>query len=340
MKHLHIIPLIIMPAIICSCSSKDNNAAGEVVDDTAIVDIDVVHNQAVEHSLSYTANIEADNVNNIAPSVANRIKTIKVDVGDHVSRGQVLVTLDQASAEQLKINLDQTEREYNRAVELLEIGAGTQRSVDQYKAQLDAQRTQYNNTLENTVLRSPVSGVVTARNYDPGDMIGSLPVLTIGQITPSVKVVINVNESNLQSIKSGMNVKVSLDAYPNEEFNGKISRISPAVDPTTRTFPVEVMLPNNGERFRPGMFARVDISLGTVDNVVVPDRAVVKQTGSANKYVYVYSNGHVAYKKVELGRRIDNSFELLSGVNDGDTVVITGQSRLADGIAVKINDKQ
>lgn len=84
------------------------------------------------------------------------------------------------------------------------------------------------------------------------------------------------------------------------------------------------------------MFARVEINLGVRDNVVVPDRAVVKQNGSANKYVYTYSGGKVSYRKVELGKRIDNSYELLSGIGDGDTVVVSGQVRLADGIDVQL----
>ncbi len=93
---------------------------------------------------------------------------------------------------------------------------------------------------------------------------------------------------------------------------------------------------NGQERLKPGMFARVSIDLGSRNNVVVPDRAVVKQTGSGNKYVYVLNGSTVSYKRVELGRRLDNAYELISGIEDGDTVVITGQSRLADGVRVEV----
>jgi multidrug efflux pump subunit AcrA (membrane-fusion protein) len=99
---------------------------------------------------------------------------------------------------------------------------------------------------------------------------------------------------------------------------------------------VEVQIANRDERILPGMFARVEINLGDMQNVVVPDRAVVKQTGSGNKYVYVYHNGTVSYNRVELGRRLDDAYELLSGCNDGDTVVIAGQTRLADGVKAEI----
>ena len=323
-----------------ACSGHESEGAATGHDeDTPIVDVDVAHRRPVTDKRSYTANVEAENINNIAPAVANRIRTITVDVGDHVARGQILVTLDPATADQQRISLENTELEYNRAVEILRIGAGTQRSVDQLKAQLDAARTQYRNTLDNTVLRSPVSGVVTARNYDPGDMTGQQPVLTVGQVTPSVKVVINVNENDLSRVRRGMNVGVTFDAFPDESFSGRITRIRPAVDVASRTFEAEVTVANPAGRIMPGMFARAEIELGTNERVVVPDRAIVKQSGSANKYVYVYRDGKVDYRRVELGQRIDDSYELLSGINDGDTVVTAGQSRLADGATAKINPK-
>ncbi len=287
----------------------------------------------------YTATVEAENINNIAPATPNRIKKINVEVGDHVRAGQTLVELDTSNAQQLRINLDQIEREYNRAVSLLEIGAGTQQAVDQLRAQLDAARSQYDNMMENTVLTSPVTGVVTARNYDPGDMCGSMPVLTVGQLTPEVKVMINVSENDMNTLRQGMPVAVTFDAFPGETFSGKIARIYPTVDTATRTFGVEVRIANGAERIKPGMFARVEVNLGSKNSVVVPDRAIVKQTGSGNKYVYVYSGGRVSYNKVELGQRLDENYELLSGIADGDTVVITGQTRLADGVEAIILTK-
>ncbi len=327
------ISIIVLSAVSCS---KNEKTAVVVEEQLPVVTIDVAHQLDVPQMKSFAATVEAENVNNISPAQPNRIKTINVDAGDRVSVGQVLVTLDAAASDQLRINLEQIEREYKRACQLLEIGGGTQQAVDQLKAQLDAAKSQYDNMMENTVLRSPINGLVTARNYDPGDMTGSLPVLTVGQLSPVVKVMINVNESDLSKIHHGMDVEVEFDAYPGENYNGKIRRIYPAVDASTRTSEVEVSIANPNEKIKPGMFARVSTKLGEQSNVVVPDRAVVKQTGSGNKYVYVYSNGKVNFNKVELGQRLDNAYELLSGINDGDTVVITGQTRLADGAQVEI----
>ncbi len=320
---------------VAACSDADKNTQAQK-EELPMVEIGKAEVRDVPQTKEYTANVEAYNVNNISPSAPNRIKTIAAEVGDPVRRGQVLVTLDGASLEQLKINLDQLERDYNRAVTLLEIGAGTQQSVDQLKAQLDAARSQYNNARENTVLVSPVSGVVTARNYDPGDMTGTQPVLTVGQLSPVVKIIINASESDLTKIARGKQVSIAFDALPDEQFEGTVARVYPSVDPTTRTFEAEIQIKNPGERLRPGMFARVTLDHGSQQRVVVPDRAVVKQTGSGNRYVYVYSNGRVSYNRVELGRRLGDAYELLCGVADGDTVVVGGQSRLADGVEVEI----
>lgn len=331
-----IIGVTALIGIMQGCGSGEKNNIEEQKEELPIIEVDVARTQPVEIVRSYTANVEADNINNIAPSIANRIETITVDVGDHVTKGQTLVTLDSSNADQQRINMELTETQYKRALELLNIGAGTQSAVDQLKAQLDAQRAQYQNTLTNTVLTSPITGVVTARNYDPGDMSGQQPILVVGQTTPNVKVIINVNETDVAVIKNGMAVEIGFDSYPGETFHGRISRISPAIDINSRTFPVEVIVPNTDRRIIPGMFARVEIKLGTRDNVVLPDRAVVKQSGSAKKFVYTYSDGHVNYIPVEVGQRIGDAYELLSGINDGDTVVIAGQVRLADGVEAQL----
>lgn len=335
MKYQVFILSTLTAAMLASCGKKEQ-AAAVATEELPIVTVDVAHRIDVPQNKVYTANVEAENINNIAPATPNRIKSINVEVGDRVRKGQVLVELDKSNIDQLRINLEQIEREYNRAVQLLQIGAGTQQAVDQLKAQIDAAKSQYDNLLENTVLRSPITGVVTARNYDPGDMTGSLPVLTVGQLAPVVKVMINVSENDLATLRQGQPVDVTFDAYPGETFSGKVQRIYPTVDTATRTFEVEVRIANATEKLKPGMFARVSIDLGTQQNVVVPDRAVVKQTGSGNKYVYVLKGNTVSYNRVDLGQRLDNAYELLSGIEDGDTVVITGQTRLADGVKVEV----
>ncbi len=328
-----------MVATLSSCGGKKDEAAkAENVDERPNVEILQVHEQSVDQLVSYTATVEAYKTNNITTSTPNRIKSILVDVGSKVAKGQRLVVLDNVNIDQLKVRLDNTEREYNRALELYNIGGGTKQSVDQMKTELDAARRQYDNQLENTFLVSPVNGVVTERNYDAGDMTGQLPILTIEQIQP-VKVLINVSETEFTKVHKGMKVAVYLDVYGDEMFEGTVELIHPTIDAATRTFTVEVNIPNRDERIRPGMFARVVMNFGTENRVVVPDRAIVKQTGSGEKFVYVYKDGKVSFNRVEVGQRLGDTYELISGVENGAEVVISGQSRLANGIEVNVLDK-
>lgn len=322
-------------AIASSCSKSETQTA-DTGEQLPKVQIQNVHRQSVDQIAEYTATVESFKTNNISSSSPNRIKQILVDVGSKVGKGQKVVVLDDVNIEQLRVRLENAEREYNRAVKLLEIGGGTQQAVDQLKTELDASRRQYRNLVENTVLLSPISGVVTARNYDPGDMTGTLPILTIEQVNP-VKVMVNVSEADFPKVHNGMKAAIKLDVYPDQEFTGIVHLIHPSIDSSTRTFTIEITIDNNENKVLPGMFARVTLNFGTNENVVVPDRAVVKQSGSGNKYVYVLNaDSTVSYNRVELGRRIDNTYELISGVEDGSNVVISGQTRLADGAKVTV----
>ncbi len=329
--------LSVSTALMLGSCSKSNNDQLVVVEQLPVVELDMAHTAEVPRTGEYTATVEAFKTNNISSSTPNRIKSIKVDVGSKVSAGEVLVVLDDASIEQLRVRLENMEREYNRAAKLLEIGGGTRQAVDNARTELDAARRQYENLRENTILTSPISGVVTARNYDPGDMTGNLPILTVEQVKP-LKVIVNISESEFTKVHEGMDVSLSFDVYGDERFPGKVYLIHPTIDPASRTFTVEVTIPNTDNRILPGMFARVYINFGTSNHVVVSDRAVVKQSGSANRYVYVFNpaDSTVSYNKVELGQRIGDTYELLSGVNDNDLIVITGQTRLIDGSKVEV----
>ena len=136
-------------------------------------------------------------------------------------------------------------------------------------------------------------------------------ILTVMQIQP-VKVLVNVSESDFTKVKIGMSVDVNVEVYGDEVFKGKVSLIHPTIDPATRTFVTEI------------------------NRVVVPDQAVVKRSGSGDRFVYVYKDGKVSFNQVQLGRHIDKTYELISGVENGAEVVIAGQSRLKDGASVKI----
>ena len=325
--------------ILSACTSNEEKQNLVVEKQLPIGKIEKVYAEEVPQISSYTATVEPFKSNNITANMANRIKEIKVDIGYQVTAGQPLVELDNANVEQLEVRIANLERDYNRAVELLEIGGGTQQSVDQIKTELDASKRNLRNLKENMVLTSPISGVVTAKNYENGDMTGGQPILTIENMQP-VKVIVSVSENEFPKIKKGMKVNVKLDTYGDENFIGTVYLIHPTIDAATRTFKVEITVPNADGRIHSGMFARVDINFGTAKHIVVPDRAVVKQTGSGVRYVYVYKDGIVTFNQVELGQRLGNRYELLSGVENNTDVVISGQSRLVDGASVQLANEE
>ena len=198
-------------------------------------------------------------------------------------------------------------------------------------------KTNYENLLENSVLVSPIDGVISARNYDAGDMYTmSQPLYTVEQIVP-VKMLVAISEVDYTKVKKGDSVAIVADAIPGKTFNGKVNRIYPTIDPLTRTFTAEVVVENNYKTLRPGMFVRTTVNFGTRQSVIVPDVAVIKQSGSGERFVYVLeADNTVSLKAVKLGRRINSEFEILEGLNDGDIVVVGGQAKLKSGVKVDI----
>lgn len=351
MRTYSILTLCTALMLLCACSKGKEKATDDTKEELPGVKVVAVTEQDVNQEFTYTASMEADKVNNISSSMPLRIKSILVDEGQRVSRGQRVAVLDDVNTTSYELQVANAEAQlknvqinYNRAQELYKIGGGTKQSVDQMELQLaNAKNTlasakrALTNARENSVLTSPVSGVVTARNYDPGDMTGALPILTVAQVQP-IKAVINVSESEYSLIKLGMIATLTFDTYGDTPFTGHISKIMPTVDASTRTFGVEISLPNADSRILPGMFAKVDLVLGNARHIVVPDRAVVKQSGSGDHYVYVYdpATQTVSYNKVELGQRLGANYELISGLAPGAQVVVTGQAGLAAGKKVQL----
>lgn len=330
-------PLFLLPFLVaCAGEKKEDAATTADAPEKIRVKVESVTAQDVEQLSEFTATVEANISNRIAPQTAFRIEKLYAEVGDQVKEGQLLVKMDATNLKQTKVQLDNQEIEFKRIDELYKVGGASKSAWDAQKTSLEVARETYRNLQENTQLVSPVTGVVTARNYDSGDMYtASEPIYVVEQIRP-VKLKINVSESLFTQVKKGNEVDVRLDVYGDEVFKGRVSLIYPTIDPATRTFPVEIKIANADGRVRPGMFARVTMNFGTLQHVVAPDRAIVKQSGAGDRYMYVYKDGKVSYQKVELGRRMHDKYEIISGVNDGDRVVVTGQSRLTNGMEVEV----
>ncbi len=336
-RHFMFASIAFATLMLASCGEDKSAETATAVqtEEKPQVKIQKVALQSVPQTETYTGTVESDVKNNIAPNTPYRIEKINVEVGDQVKKGQVLVQLDASNLNQLKLQIENTKIEFNRTNELYKVGGASKAQYDNAKMQLDILETQYKQIIVNTQLLSPISGIVTARNYDDGDLYKDKPVLTIEQLNP-VKLLVNVSETLYKKVKKGMPVEVELDAYEGETFSGKVNIIYPTIDPSTHTFPVEITVSNPDQKVRPGMFARATINFGDVQRVVVPDMAVVKQIGAGDRYVYVYKDGKVSYNKVQLGRHMGEYYEVISGVESGSDVVIAGQTRLAEGREVEV----
>ena len=232
-KIFQIISLVSM-ILFGSCNSETRKANVNETSEKPRVKLAEVKARAVEQTQEYTATVEAEVKNNIAPSNIARIDEILVEVGDQIRKGQKVVQMDASSLKQAKFQLDNQEIEFRRVDELYKVGGASKSEWDASKMALDVKQTAYNNLLENTALLSPINGIVTARNYDNGDMYSSgKPVLVVEQITP-VKLLINVSEVYFSQVKKGVPVSVKLDVYGNDVFEGVISLVYPTIDPVTR----------------------------------------------------------------------------------------------------------
>jgi RND family efflux transporter MFP subunit len=293
--------------------------------------------QNVPQTALYSSTVQANVINNIAPQSGGRIQKLNAEVGDFVGKNQVLVEMDRVQLEQAELKLRNDETELERVRTLLAQGGISQADFEQLELACNVSRSTYKNLLENTILRSPVSGVVTARNYDRGDMYTmAQPIYTVQQITP-VKVLVAISETEYTKVKKGDKVVLTADALPGKSFEGRVSRLHPTMDPATHTFNVEVQVPNTRRELRPGMYVRASVDFGDNRSIVVPDTAILKMQGSGTRTLFVINGeGLSEVRIVTLGRHWDGNYEILSGLQEGEKVVYKGNSTLKAGVEVEI----
>ncbi|MBR6932674.1 MAG: efflux RND transporter periplasmic adaptor subunit [Bacteroidales bacterium] len=346
MKRIYILAVITLAAV--SCGSREGQKSGvgeqvapsEAVEIVRNVEVTVAASREVSDENTYSSTVEAYATNNIMPQQGGRIRKINVEVGDFVSRGQILAEMDRLQLDQLKLQIQNDEIEYARLKGLYEQGGVSQSDFETAELGFKLRKSNYDNLLENTILRSPISGFVTARNFDKGDMFGmTAPLFTVQQVTP-VKLLVGISENEYTKVKKGDSVSLTVDALPGRTFTGKVQRLYPTINPLTHTFNAEVHVTNSDRVLRPGMFARVTVVFGTNDRIVLPDQAIVKQEGTGQRYVYVVNeDSTVSYIPVGVGRHIGSEYEITGGLSEGQTVVVKGQSALRDGVKVNILSK-
>ncbi|MFV0345110.1 MAG: efflux RND transporter periplasmic adaptor subunit [Bacteroidales bacterium] len=294
----------------------------------------------------YTATINAYDKVFLAPNMPGRIKDVKVEVNDYVRSGQRVVDMDNNQLVQLEVNFENVKKELQRMDTLIKYGSISQQAYDQAKASYDATKASLSNMRENTVLNSPFSGIVTARYYDDNEIYSGSPNTTEGKAAivviesiSKLKVEVNMSERFYPLVKKGLKTRLTTDIYPKEEFEGTVSLVYPTIDPNTRTFTVEITIPNSDHRLRPGMFARVEVNLGEKSAIVVPSSSVLMLDGTNKRYVYVEKNGKAVYVEVELGVRFDDRLEIISDkIKEGDKLIVSGHVNLNNGDSVDVSN--
>jgi len=324
----------------------------------------VVHAE-VNRELSVVGNLIGDQTVSVVPKTAGRLEEISVKLGDRVNRGQRIAKIEdeeileqvrqaEAAFEVAKATIRQREADLSlaktnaeRSRNLFQRQLLPQQTLDDAEAKyqsaqaaLDLARAQNAQSqsrldelrinLQNTIITSPVNGFVSRRAVDPGAFVSAnAPVVEVVDIT-RVRLVSNIIEKDLKQIGVGDVARVEVDAFPGENFMGRIARVSPVLDPSTRTAPMEVEIANPQYRLKPGMYARVGIVTESHPNaLVVPTNAVVDVNGTRGVYLSV--NNVATFHPVKIGIEGNERTEILDGVAAGDRIVSTGAAGLRNG---------
>ena len=327
--------LAALAAVACANQGANQTAAPE--ETVPNVEVAQAVSRDVAQDNTYASTIQAYAVNNIAPQTAGRIRKINVEVGDFVTKGQILAEMDRLQLDQTELQVQNDDIEYERLKGLYKEGGVSQSDFETAELGYKLRKANLANLRENTILRSPINGFVSARNFDTGDLFSmSAPLFTVQQVTP-VKLLVGISESEYTKVKKGQAVTLTVDAIPGQTFNGKIERIYPTIDPATHTFKVEVNVPNTDRVLRPGMYARVTVNFGVRHSVIVPDQALVKQEGTGTRFIFVLKDDNtVSYLPVTIGRHMGQEYEILSGLEEGARVVVKGQTLLREGVKVNV----
>lgn len=330
---------ILSVLLLASCGGKSKT---EDKQEVKRVRVETLKQMDINQQVVYAGTVEPFEQAFISSSTPVRINKIYKEVGDEVRKGDLLVQMDASNFRQAKTQLENLEKEHSRLDTLYKIGSISQQQLDQMTTQLEVARTSFENLNENTQLRSPINGVVTGRYFENGEMFSMSPtaagraaILTVMDINP-VKVIINVPGDYFVMVNKDIKVSLELDVYKDQTFDGSLHIKYPTIDPATRTFSVELKFPNPDLALRPGMFGRVTMVLGDAERVMVPDRAVMRQTGVNERFVFVVENNKAVRKPIETGRLVGNNLEVLKGLSAGEKVVVAGTAGLLEGMDVEV----
>ena len=341
-----------------------------------------VKRTAVAEQILVVGNLIGEATVQVVPRVNGRLQSVEVKLGDPVRRGQVIARVEdreiqeqvhqaeashqvsQASIRQrdadlklAKTNLDRSKSLYERQLLPQQTYDDTQARYEAALAQTDLARAQFEQakarldelkiTLSNTLIVSPVDGFVGKRFLDPGAFASTnAPVVSVVDIS-LVRMVANLVERDVRRVPAGTRAQVEVDAFPGEKFAGRVSRVAPVFDPATRTAEMEIEVPNPGFRLKPGMYARVQLTVDTrADALTIPRAALVAIDGKNGVFVAVQpeapqpaattSGGQqpaltARFTPVDVGIRDGEHIEITAGLKEGVRVITTGAGALKDG---------
>ena len=326
-------------------SSKKNSVKAGI---TTLVTVAPPQRVTLRNTITLTGSIMAFQQANIYARVGGYLEKIPVDIGDSVRKGQVLAVINyqdlQDQYQQANASFEYASIQYERAKKLIKKQLIAQNDLDMAKTNYDVTEAAKNLAALNlsyAVIRAPFSGYIATRYVDPGtlipgstQMVPANPLLVLVDIN-TVKIMINIPEHSVADIHAGMPVTTVTDAYPDTVFNGRITRVAPALDPVTRTMAAEVDIANPRHLLKPGMFSKVIIvSEMHKDILAVPVSCIMTQDD--HKGVFVVSNGSAKLVSIEEGIKADGMVEVKNGLTPADEVVVQGEDTLHDGEKVEV----
>lgn len=340
--------LIASAGLLTACGSQQGQSGQEREEaDSPAVPVEAVaaRQDAIEAFYSATATLEADGEAAVVPRVSGRVVALAVEEGDRVAAGDVLARIDD---ERLKLELARAQAELNRLRQDLERQRKMHQrnmisteALEQLQYQYEAQEAAIGLArleLSYTAITSPIDGVVSERMIKVGNTVSTTePVFQVTALDPLIAT-LHVPERELARLAPGQTAALRVDAIPGERFVGVIDRISPVVDAASGTFRATVELRDASGRLRPGMFGRFDIVYDRREDVVlVPVEAVRIEDGEAS--VFVVADGRAERRGVEVGYRNNGDYQIVDGIEPGDSVVVTGQASLKSGARVQVLDE-
>jgi len=308
----------------------------------AVVEAIQAKTEPVEIKVSALGTLQADQAITIRPEITGIVTSIDFQDGQRVEEGDLIITIDDkdltAKLMQAEARLTLTRANYQRAERLLKQGSGTARARDEAlndfksaEAEVAAAKSQ----LDKATITAPFAGIVGLRQVSLGQYLtAGEPIATLADVD-NLRIDFRVSEVFLTAIEKGQSVNVTFDALPDQIYTGVVSAIDPVVSVDGRAISVRALLPNDEGNLRPGLFGRVQIVTETHESILLPEASIVTSP-TGERAVFEIVDGHAKLTTVTIGERLPGEVEILSGVEDGDTVIVSGQLKVQDGGPVEV----